>query len=86
MCSTRPYELREGMEEEYKRGTFNYRYNTFHPPVFPAMRGPVLLYFKDSKNDTLIRASDIIANQAWYHEVSGKGDLIAGKLMLHRFP
>ena len=34
------YELREGMEEEYKRGTFNYRYNTFHPPVFPAMRGP----------------------------------------------
>lgn len=80
------YELREGMEEEFKRGTINFRYNTFHKPIFPNMAGSVFLDFKDSKNDALIRASDIIANQVWYHEVSGKGHLMQGKLMIDRFP
>lgn len=80
------YELREGMEEEYKHGTFNYAYNTYHAPVFPKMRGIVDLTFKDSSVDTLVRASDIIANQVWFHEVSGRGHEVSGKVIVIRFP
>lgn len=80
------YELREGIEEEFKSGTFNFRYNSFHSPIFPEMSGEVYLDFKDSKNDTLIRASDIIANQVWYHEVSGRAHEMAGKVFMVRFP
>lgn len=80
------YELREGIEEEFKHGTFNYRHNSFHPPVFPNMRGSVELTFKDSRDDALIRASDIIANQAWYHEISGKSLEFEGKAIIARFP
>lgn len=60
------YELREGIEEEFKHGTVNYAYNTFHEPLFPNMRGGVFLDFKDSRDDALIRASDIIANRAFF--------------------
>ncbi len=80
------YELREGIEAEFKRGTFNYGYNMFHPPIFPAMKGGVSLDFRDSKNDALIRASDIIANQVYYHETSGRAHEMSGKLILVRFP
>ena len=80
------YELKEGMEEEFKHGTMNFRYNTFHGPIFPEMRGVVDLSFRDSKNDTLIRASDIIANQAWYYEMSGRGHELGGKMHVVRFP
>lgn len=80
------YELKEGMEEEFKHGTMNFRYNTFHHPIFPDMHGVVDLSFRDSKNDTLIRASDIIANQAWYYEISGRGHELGGKMYVVRFP
>ncbi|WP_303202464.1 DUF3800 domain-containing protein [Raoultibacter timonensis] len=80
------YELREAIEEEFKHGTINYRYNTFHKPVFPNMRGGVSVDFRDSKNDALIRASDIIANQARYLEASGKGASLSDKLLVSRFP
>ena len=80
------YELREGIEAEFKFGTTNYRYNLFHQPIFPGMSGGVCLDFRDSRSDTLIRASDIIANQVWYHEVSGKAHVMAGKVMMVRFP
>lgn len=80
------YELKEGIEEEFKRGTFNFRYNTFHEPIFPHMRGGVTLTFKDSKDDALIRASDIIANQAWFYEVSGRSNEFEGKAFIVRFP
>lgn len=50
------------------------------------MKGTVALDFKDSRNDALIRASDIIANQAWHHEMVGKLDALEGKLMIVRFP
>lgn len=80
------YELKEGMEEEFKHGTMNYRYNTFHHPIFPDMRGVVDLSFRDSKNDTLIRASDIVANKAWHYEMSGRGHEIGGKMYVVRFP
>lgn len=80
------YELREGIEEEFKIGTINFRYNTFHSPIFPNMRGSVHLDFRDSSRDALIRASDIIANQAWYHEMNDTSDTLAGKLHVIRFP
>lgn len=80
------YELREAIEQEFKFGTHNFKYNMFHPPLFPNMQGTVHLEFRDSKNDALIRASDIIANQVWYHEMNGRTDAIAGKVLLVRFP
>ncbi len=50
------------------------------------MRGGVSVDFRDSKNDALIRASDIIANQARYLEASGKGASLSDKLLVSRFP
>lgn len=80
------YELREGIEEEFKSGTFNYRYNVFHKPLFPNMVGGISLDFVDSKNNALIRASDIIANQVLFHEANGRAHEMAGKVLVTRFP
>ena len=80
------YELREAIEQEFKYGTHNFKFNMFHPPLFPGMKGTVHLEFRDSKDDALIRASDIIANQVWYHEVNGRTNELAGKLFIVRFP
>lgn len=80
------YELREGIEEEFKNGTFNFRFNTFHEPIFPNMKGTVDLGFRDSQNDTLIRASDIIANHAYFHVISGRSHELSGKMFTVRFP
>lgn len=80
------YELKEGIEEEFKRGTINFRYNTFHKPIFPDMKGGVEVTFRDSRNDALIRASDIIANQAWYYETSHRSLEFEGKAIIVRFP
>jgi len=80
------YELREGIESELKRGTHNYDFRTFHPPLFPGMRGPISLEFKDSASDALIRASDIVANRVWHHAESGMLGDLNGKVLLTRFP
>lgn len=80
------YELKESIEEEFKRGVYNFKYNTFHGPLFPGMSGEVSLTFKDSKSDTLIRASDIIANVALYHVRSGKLNDLKGKVSVVEFP
>lgn len=80
------YELREGIEEEFKHGTFNFRYNIFHEPIFPNMRGVVDLNFRNSENDALIRASDIIANRAWHNEITGKGHSTGASMIVVRFP
>lgn len=80
------YELKEAIEAEFKYGTINYKYNMFHKPIFPDMKGQVELTFKDSKNDALIRASDIIANQAWHCAINNEYQQLAGKLLLFLFP
>lgn len=80
------YELGEAMEQEFKRGTVNYKYNTFHPPLFPGMPGGVELTFKDSSRDALIRASDIIANVALYHELHPDASPLPGNVFVTRFP
>ena len=80
------YELREGIEEEVKRGTFNYNFNVFHEPIFPDMSGQIELTFKDSKNDALIRASDIIANHVFYKTRMNALEDLEGKVILTYFP
>jgi hypothetical protein len=59
------YELREGMEQEFKFGTFNPSYNSFNPPVFDQLEG-VTLRFCSSNSVNLIRAADIVANRIYF--------------------
>ena len=59
------YELREGLEQELKNGTYNERYDKFFPPVFESMGG-IELHNCDSSKVTLIRAVDIVANRIYY--------------------
>lgn len=61
------YELREGIEQEFKLGTYNWNYNVYFPPVFPKMK-TINFEFCNSSKKILIRAADIIANKV-YHEV-----------------
>lgn len=79
------YELKEAIEEEFKHGTFNRSWSVFHEPIFPSM-GAVELTFKDSKNDALIRASGIIANQVLYLVKNGKTETAKAKVILTQFP
>lgn len=59
------YELREGLEAEFKIGTYNLSYNVFYPPIFPNMK-VITLEFANSDKVSLIRAADIIANRIFY--------------------
>lgn len=54
------YELREGLEQEFKNGTYNYKYDKFYPPIFTALQS-VSLDFCNSKNKLLVRAADLLA-------------------------
>lgn len=63
------YELRESIEQEMKRGIYNFQRNTFHPPLFKNLK-QVVLEFRDSKSVTLIRAADIVANRLYHAAVS----------------
>lgn len=60
------YELREGLEQEFKNGTYNWNYGKYYEPLFKGLNG-VNLQFCNSKNVTLVRAADQVAN-AIYHE------------------
>lgn len=80
------YELREGIEQEFKYGTINFKYNTYHPPLFRNMSGTVDVTFKDSKSDALIRASDIVANRVWRDAKSGTLENLKGKMSIYIFP
>jgi hypothetical protein len=68
------YEMQEGPENEFKRGTFNQQWNTFWPPLFPAMKS-VEFCLRDSCQDALIRAADITANRLYYAAVHGRDDM-----------
>lgn len=68
------YELREALEEEFKRGTFNFRYDVFYPPIFPNLQS-LTVTFCNSSSKTLIRAADIVANRLYHKTVSQKGEL-----------
>lgn len=80
------YELKDGLEEEFKRGTYNFCYNKFYPPIFPEMRGGVSLNFCNSNNSPLIRASDIVANQVYYRTVNRSLHEIDDKVFITKLP
>lgn len=58
------YDLRSSIKEELRYGVGNFNYAVFHPPI---LNGDfeVDVYFRDSKNDYLIQAADILANSIW---------------------
>lgn len=60
------YELREGLEQEFKLGTFNFFWNHYYPPIFPNLQS-VELEYRNSSTTTLIRAADIVANKIFYY-------------------
>lgn len=60
------YELREGLEQEFKNGTYNLKYDTYFPPIFSNLRS-VQLDFCNSQNKLLVRSADIIANKIFYY-------------------
>lgn len=67
------YELREGLEQEFKIGTYNGQYNKFFPPIFENIKA-INLFICDSKKTTLIRAADIVANRIYYMALNRKID------------
>lgn len=64
------YELRESIEQEFKRGTYNYNYYKFFPPIFPDM-GSISLDYCNSAKKHLVRAADIVANHLYHAAISG---------------
>ena len=59
------YELREGLEEEYKIGTYSMDFKRFYPPIFPDIQRVELKYC-NSTSVILVRAADIVANHIYY--------------------
>lgn len=59
------YELQEALEQEFKLGTFSYKYDTYYPPIFRYMKA-VQLEYCNSKSKLLVRAADIVANRIYY--------------------
>lgn len=80
------YELREAIEKEFKIGTFNDNYKNYFEPIFPSMKGQVEVTFKDSRDDALIRASDIIANYAFRCANRDTLKELNNKVIVVRFP
>lgn len=63
------YELRESLEEEFKRGMYSRNFLHYFPPLFPNIQR-VELRFCNSEKVRLIRAADIIANRV-FHDATG---------------
>lgn len=62
------YELSEGIKEELVHGTFNFKYSIHFPPILKK-DSTVNLTYANSKNVTLVRAADNVANRV-YHELN----------------
>lgn len=69
------YELQEGLEQEFKRGTYNWKYDRYYPPIFPKVES-VQVSYCNSKKKTLIRSADIIANRLYFCSVKNKLDTV----------
>ena len=59
------YELKEALEQEFRRGTYNMNYDIHFPPIFTSL-DDVRLEFCNSAKTPLIRASDITANKLYH--------------------
>ncbi|WP_051109811.1 DUF3800 domain-containing protein [Gleimia europaea] len=79
------YELREALEMELKIGTYNQDWDRFFPPVFPNL-SDVRFCLRDSIQDPLIRAADIVANRVYYLARSNQCVTNNGKVSVHTFP
>lgn len=80
------YELQESLEQEFKYGTYNYDWMTFHPPIFPNLQ-TVKVEYCNSSTKTLVRAADIVANHI-YHEATENSGVVqnSNKLVLYYHP
>ncbi|CCK86418.1 Putative uncharacterized protein [Lactobacillus equicursoris DSM 19284 = JCM 14600 = CIP 110162] len=65
------YELREGLEQEFRIGTYNWKYTAFFPPIFPNL-SILTLSFCDSRTKTLVRTADIVANRLFFCVITNK--------------
>lgn len=79
------YELREGLEQEFKIGTYNLKYDRFFPPLFLSLNSVQLEYCNSSKK-ALIRAADIVANRVFRYTLSGKLHELEDKIHIHKLP
>lgn len=59
------YDLKESLFQEFKYGGFNYTWNRHYPPLFGNLNDLQVRYC-DSSVNTLVRASDIIANKLYH--------------------
>lgn len=59
------YELKEALEQEFKLGTYNFKYSKYYPPIFEKMK-EVILEYCNSEAKLLVRAADIVANKIYY--------------------
>lgn len=71
------YELEQALEQEFKLGTYNMRYDSFFPPIFDDLQR-IDLYFCNSDKTTLVRAADIIANRIYYMAINQQEDKLNG--------
>lgn len=80
------YELQESLEQEFKYGTYNYDWMTFHPPIFLNLQ-IVKVEYCNSSTKTLVRAADIVANHI-YHEATENSGVVqnSNKLVLYYHP
>ena len=56
------YELKESLEQEFVKGTFNFNYSRKFPPIL-SKNAKITLNYYNSKSNYLIRAADIVANK-----------------------
>lgn len=83
------YELRESLEQEFKRGVYNYENNWRIPPIFTDLQHVGLTHC-NSETARMIRAADIIANNIYHKATHGKPirpyDGEANRLLITRLP
>lgn len=76
------YELREALEQEFKIGTFNWKYDKFYPPIFKNLKS-VTLEYCNSEKVLLVRAADIIANNIYHHAIADEREKLIDTKYLH---
>jgi len=76
------YELRESLEQEFKNGTYNWKYSKFYAPIFTHLQTVNLEYCNSAKK-LLVRGADIIANRIYYLEESQQENKISGIQNIH---
>ena len=63
------YELKEGLEQEFRYGTYNTNYSIYYEPIFPSLK-ELKLEYCNSSSKSLIRAADIVANNVYHKAVT----------------